>query len=317
MEVRRSVLFMAINNPRFLRGAARHNCDGVILDLEDAVAEPHKAYARTLPREAYPEVSRGGATVQIRINHMYWEADLEGAVWPGLSVINYPKTEYAEEIRRLDKKISELERLRGIRPGTIEIHAAVETVRGVTNGYEIATSSPRVRTFGGGGMGFDNCRDLAIETLPGVWRAPEHYGIGETGLIARALGLHCTNGVRQGTGVTGNVISGDTALDEAAANRRAGLYAGITCLHPNRVDGINQGYTPTPEEVQQAREVLARFEELDGQGEVAGDLKGQPVDKWEAARARKLLAWSEACARREREKSAARARLSAAGNPSS
>ena len=40
MDVRRSVLFMAINNPRFLRGAARHNCDGVILDLEDAVAEP-------------------------------------------------------------------------------------------------------------------------------------------------------------------------------------------------------------------------------------------------------------------------------------
>ena len=103
MEVRRSVLFMAINNPRFLRGAARHNCDGVILDLEDAVAEVHKAYARTLPREAYQEVSRGGAAVQIRINHMPWEADLEGCVWPGLSSITYPKTEYGEEIRRLDR----------------------------------------------------------------------------------------------------------------------------------------------------------------------------------------------------------------------
>jgi citrate lyase subunit beta/citryl-CoA lyase len=163
-------------------------------------------------------------------------------------------------------------------------------------------------------MGFDVCRDLAIETLPGVPRSPEHYGIGETGLVARALGLHCINGVRQGTGVTGDVISGDTAFDEAAANRRAGLYAGITCLHPNRVDGINRGYTPTPEDVQQAREVLERFEQLDGQGEVAGELHGQPVDKWEAARARKLLEWSDACARREREKAAARQRLTSAGD---
>ena len=58
MEVRRSVLFMAINNPRFLRGAQRHDCDGIILDLEDAVAEPHKAYARTLPRQAGAQGSR-------------------------------------------------------------------------------------------------------------------------------------------------------------------------------------------------------------------------------------------------------------------
>ena len=63
--------------------------------------------------------------------------------------------------------------------------------------------------------------------------------------------------------------------------------------------------------------MLARFEELDGQGEVAGELNGQPVDKWEAARARKLLAWSDACARREREKAAARERLAAAGDAAS
>ena len=163
-------------------------------------------------------------------------------------------------------------------------------------------------------MGFDNCRDLAIETLPGVVRAPDHYGIGETGLVARTLGLHCTNGVRQGTGVTGDVISGDTAFEEATANRQAGLYAGVTCLHPNRVSGLNQGYTPTPEEVQQARDVLARFEELDHQGEVSGELNGQPVDRWEVARARKLLDWSEACAQREREKRAARERLAATSN---
>lgn len=312
MHVRRSVLFMAINNPRFLRGAARHNCDGVILDLEDAVAEVHKEYARTLPREAYAQVSRGGAEVHIRINHVYWEADLEGCVWPGLSLVTFPKAESAEEVRQVDRKITELERLRGIRPGTIELHPSIETIRGVTNALEIATASPRIHELGGGGMGYDVIRDLGIETLPGVRRPPEYYGTGETGLIARALGKHCTNGVRIGTGVTGDVISGDTAYDEAAANLRAGLFAHITCLHPSRVDGLNRGFTPGEEEVRQAREVIARFEELDGAGEVAGELHGRPVDRWEAGRARKLLDWAEACARRDREKAAAKARLAAA-----
>lgn len=314
MDVRRSALFMAINNPRFMQGAKRRNCDAVILDLEDAVAEPHKAYARTLPREVYPEVSAAGAKIQLRINHEYWAADLEGAVWPGLAVIHNPKTESAAEVRQVDRKITELERLRGMRPGTVEIHAAIETVRGVVNALSIAAASPRIRFFGGGGLGFDTCRDLAIETLPGVRRAPEHYASGECALVARSLGLEPTNGVKVGTGVSGDVVSGDTVFEEAAANRRAGLYAGITCLHPNRVDGLNQGYTPPPDDLQEAHEIIARFEELDARGEVAGELNGRPVDRWEAERARRLIAWADACARREREKATARAHLQAAGD---
>jgi citrate lyase subunit beta/citryl-CoA lyase len=83
------------------------------------------------------------------MNHDYVLADLEAIIWPGLSKVNYPKAEYGSEIRQLDEIITRLERERGIRPGTVEIGANIETAVGVANGYEIASASPRVQDFGG------------------------------------------------------------------------------------------------------------------------------------------------------------------------
>ena len=63
---------------------------------------------------------------------------------------------------------------------------------------------------------------------------PEFEPIGdEVGLIARTLGLHCTNGVRQGTGVTGDVISGDTAFEEATGRPREQLFPHLFAVRGN------------------------------------------------------------------------------------
>ncbi len=311
MQVRRSSLMGPIDNPRFVMGMWRRNSDAISLDLEDAVCEPNKTYARTLPREAYHQVSKGGAShVRVRINHLYWAADLDGTVWPGLSSISYPKGESAEQIRRMDSTISDLERRRGIRPGTVEVHPIIETVRGVVNLYELATSNPRVSSFVGGGVGFDIARGLATEAMAVTRRVLDDYSIGEEYLVSGALGLTPGGGVGSAASVVGDVVSGDPGFDQASANRRAGIYGGGTCLHPNTVGPLNRGYTP-PEEVAEAKQTIALFEELDGQGELQGELHGKMVDKWEVDRAQKLIEWAEACNRKEREKAAARARAEA------
>ena len=148
--VRRSGLTMPVNTRRFVDRAWTRGCDFINLDLEDSVPESQKPHARTLVKEALSTVSKGGAEVFVRINHDYVRADLESVVWPGLKRVNYPKAETAEEIHKLDVIITELERQRGIRPGTVEIGAAIETARGVANAFEIAASSPRIVDFGGG-----------------------------------------------------------------------------------------------------------------------------------------------------------------------
>ena len=67
-----------------------------------------------------------------------------------MSRINFPKAETAEQMRNLDRLITEAERIQGIRPGTVRIGANVETTLGLANSYEIASASPRIDSFSGG-----------------------------------------------------------------------------------------------------------------------------------------------------------------------
>ena len=154
IAVHRSGLTMPVVTPRFIDNAWRRGCDFINMDLEDSVPQHMKGYARTLIKDAITNVTKGGAEAFTRINHDLVLADLEGIIWPGLAKVNYPKAEYGEEIQLLDRIISRLEQERGIRPGTVEIGADIETSVGVANAYDIAAASPRVREFGGAG-GYD------------------------------------------------------------------------------------------------------------------------------------------------------------------
>ena len=139
IKVRRSGLTMPIVTARFVDNAWRRGCDFITLDLEDSVPQHLKAHARTLVKDAIPNVSKGGAEAFARINHDTMEADTEAVVWPGLKRIKYPKTESADEVRRLDEIITRHERERGIEPGTVEIDASIETAVGVAHVYEIGS----------------------------------------------------------------------------------------------------------------------------------------------------------------------------------
>ena len=305
--VRRSGLTMPVITPRFVDRAWTRGCDYINLDLEDSVPEWRKPYARTLVREAIGKVSKGGAEVFTRINHDYVQADLEAIVWPGLKRVNYPKAETADEIRKLDTIITRLERERGIRPGTVQIGANIETATGVANGYEIVSASPRIVDFGGG-TGYDMSRDLGVEMFVGFDQFV--YGRGELELAARVLGLEPTN-MPFVSNVTGSVSDPDQAFQEADAARRCGLRHG-SGLHPNVVEPQIRGLTPPTEEVEDARWVLETFRQMAARGKAWEEVDGGVIDKYEARRARELMEWAEACARRDREKEEAVARTKAA-----
>ncbi len=307
-HVRRSGLTMPVNNPRFLNAVWARGCDFVNLDLEDSVPESQKPYARTLIKAAIPTAAKGGAEVFVRINHDYVEADLEAVVWPGLARVNYPKAETAAEICKLDVIITHLERERGIRPGTVEIGANIETARGVANAREIATASPRIKDFGGGG-GYDMSRDLGVEMFVGFDQFV--YGKGELELAARASGrlIHRAGAFVPNT--TGSVSDADRAFREAEAARRCGFREGGG-LHPNVIEPQNRGFTPTEEEVTDAHWVLERYWALQRSGKVWEVIDGRVIDVYEARRAEELLEWAALCAERNAEKAEAVARTKAA-----
>ena len=303
----RSGLTMPVNTARFVDAAWRRGCDFINLDLEDSVPFHQKGHARTLVREAIGNASKGGAEIHVRINHDFVEADLDAVVWPGLSRVNYPKAETAEEIHVLDRIITRLEKERGIRPGSVEIGPNIETARGAAVGYEIASASPRVKEFGGA-AGYDMSRDLGVEMFVGFDQFV--YSKGQVELAARTLGLE-TRAAPFVANTTGSVSDPDRALEEAEAARKCGFRIGGG-LHPNVVEPQNKGFTPSAEEVEEAQVVLDHFRVLEGSGGVWQEIDGSIIDKYEAGRAQRLLEWSHVCARRDAEKAEAVARTQAA-----
>ena len=303
---------MPVVTPRFIDKAWTRGCDFIVLDLEDSVPQHLKAHARSLVREAIPRVSQGGAEAFARINHDTMEADVEGVVWPGLKRIKYPKTETADEVRRLDALITRYETERGIEPGTVEIDASIETAVGVTNVFDIASASPRVREFGATTGGYDLSRDLGIEMFVDFDQFV--YPRGEAELAARTLGL----GVRTLpflANTTGSVSDGDRALRHAEAARKCGLRLGGGGLNPAVVASHNAGYTPTADEIREARQVLEDYARLEGTSDTWMEIEGRVIDRYEAGRAKELLDWASLCAERDREKEQAVARAESALTP--
>src|SRR4051812_43275320 len=94
-RVRRSGLTMPIVSDRFVDGAWKRDADYVTLDLEDSVPDHLKAEARARFRDAAAKVARGGAEVNVRINHDTVEEDVEAVVWEPLVRLWYPKCEHA------------------------------------------------------------------------------------------------------------------------------------------------------------------------------------------------------------------------------
>jgi citrate lyase subunit beta/citryl-CoA lyase len=268
-----------------------------------------KAHARGLIRDAIPNVSKGGAEAFTRINHDTVEADLEGAVWPGLKRIKYPKTEHASEVRLLDEIITRLERERGMTPGSVEIDCGIETALGTTNVFEIAAASPRVKEFGASAGGYDYSRDLGVEMFVDFDQFV--YGKGEAELAVRTLGL----GVRASPFVvnkTGSVSDGNRALHQARATLECGIHLGGGGLNPAVVEGHTVGLTPTAEDVRDAHWVIEQYRELSATHDTWREIDGRVIDRYEAARARATLEWATLCAVRDQEKAQAVAREKAA-----
>jgi len=88
--------------------------------------------------------------ISVRVSLASPEADLAAAVRPGVSTIILPRVESSNQIRTADALISDLEKRRGIRPGTIELRALIESPEGVNVAQEVASSSPRLKTIGVG-----------------------------------------------------------------------------------------------------------------------------------------------------------------------
>lgn len=266
----RSQLYLPGTNPAMLQNAAWMGADGVILDLEDAVSLAEKDSARDLVAQALVTVNFGSVVKIVRINAAdteYCEKDL-AAVIPGRpDAIRLPKAESAEAVRAVDAVMAQLEKAAGMEPGTVKIHAMLETANAVLDAREIARACPRVTGISLGGQ------DLAADM--GILRTPT----GEELLTARGLVVLAARAARVmafDTPFT-NLNDDEGLAREAAFDVQIG-FSGKAAIHPLQCRTINAAYCPTEKALKKAVAVAKAWKEAQAVGSGVCKVNGAMVD---------------------------------------
>jgi citrate lyase subunit beta/citryl-CoA lyase len=281
----RSYLFAPGDNERLLAKVFDAGADAVVLDLEDAVAPERKPPARRLVAELLRSARKSPA-VYVRINAIstdLWIEDIAAVVSPALTGVRLAKAESAEEIRALDAALGEAERAAGIAIGTLKITATIESAAAVMAAMEIARA-PRVEALAFGAADF--IRDIGAS--PDEAETQTLYARSHLVVASRAAGI---NPPIASVYTRIKDLDGLRATTEAA--RRLGFF-GRSCIHPSQVPIVNQIFTPTAEQVAEARAIIAAFERARSAGVAAVAMEnGQFVDQAVVKRARAIIALSE------------------------
>jgi citrate lyase subunit beta / citryl-CoA lyase len=277
----RSVLYMPSSNERALEKAKTIPCDGLILDLEDAVAPDAKPAARDAACAAAASGDYGRRTMTIRVNGIgteWHDDDLAAAAQAGPDAVVVPKVGSAEEVHRL---VDALEKAGA--PDHTTLWAMVETPAAILDALAIARASERLSAFVLGTN--DLVKELYAEHVPG--RAPVLPSLHLALLAGRAAGIAVLDGVYN------DVKDLDGFLDECRQGREMG-FDGKTLIHPGQVDGANEVFAPSEQAVEEARGVLEAWEAGAGSGVVT--YRGRMVENLHVESARRTLSVHEAVA---------------------
>ena len=237
MTVMRSVFYIPGNNPKIIAKAPVTPADIITLDLEDSVPPAEKPKAREMVRENLKFAGSGGSTIYSRINN--WETlmtndDLEAIVHEGLSGVCLAKCGGADHVQRLDWKLEELERRRGLKVGSIAIQLLIETAKGVINAYPSACASKRVNSLIFGAV--DYTKDMRVKlTSEGQ---EQYWARAAVPVAARAAGciaIDCP---------FVNFKDIEAFKESTRFGRQLG-YEGRMLIHPGQIEPSHEIYTPS------------------------------------------------------------------------
>jgi citrate lyase subunit beta/citryl-CoA lyase len=249
--------------------ALRSGAAVVIVDLEDAVSIDRKAAARDVARGVL-RTHDGPPACEVRVNAVgtRWFDD-DAAMVAGLpsSVgVRLPKCEEPDAVAAAAEAV-----------GDRAIHLLVESARGLEAAYDLARAHPRVA---GIGLGEADLRaDLGVTAEAGLaWaRSRIVSAAAAAGLESPAMSVYTD--VRDLDGLRASCVVG----------RELGLV-GRAAIHPAQLPVIRDVFTPTPEEVSRAREVVAAAESATAHGAGALALPdGRFVDEAVVRQARRTM----------------------------
>ncbi|MGH6888917.1 MAG: HpcH/HpaI aldolase/citrate lyase family protein [Rhizomicrobium sp.] len=282
----RSLLFVPADSERKLEKAHATKADALILDLEDSVAPDRRPRARELLRGSGGRAT-GRRAIWIRINPVGsadYPDDLEAAVAARPAGIVLPKPDSPDALRTLDRNLTEVERSHGVAPGAIGvIPVATETPAAVLVLSEYRTPPPRLRGLTWG------AEDLSAA----LGATTNRDASGEFAFTYRMVRSLCLVAAKAAGVAAIETLYADfrdlSGLVRAARNAQREGFTGMLAIHPDQVDAINAAFTPSAEDVEHARRVIAAF----AGGAGVASLDGKMLDQPHLKQARQILALDE------------------------
>lgn len=278
---RRSVLYMPGSNARALEKARTLAADGLIFDLEDAVAPDAKEEARGLVCAAVAEGGYAEREIIVRVNGLttpWGRDDIMRAAGSGAHAILLPKVEGAGYIR----EALSLMDVAGA-PQSMAVWCMMETPLGILHAERIASASPRIGALVMGTS--DLTKDLGARHTPD--RIAMSMSLGTCVLAARAFGVSILDGVFLD-------LRDDSGFEAACIQGRDMGFDGKTIIHPRQIEPANNVFGPTAEEVAWARRIIDAHTEASARGEGVVVVDGKLIENLHVAEARRTLALANA-----------------------
>lgn len=281
----RSAIFIPGSNPKMLSKADTLDADLILFDLEDAVHESQKEVARDLVAEFLNQERSARKLFGVRVNALdsqYLRADLRRVLPAKPDLVLLPKVESGEQLEQIDELIETVEIEASLAVGSIKLMIlTAETPGSLFRFDSLKNVSNRLvgMTWGpedlASELGAKQGRDQS-----GRWLPP--FQLAQTLCLAKASDL----GVQAIDTVMANFKDLDGLRDECLASKELG-FTGKLAIHPAQLDTINAVFSPSEQEIDFARRVVALFRSNPDAG--ALQLDGAMVDIPHLRSAERLL----------------------------
>ncbi|KUL96462.1 citrate lyase [Bosea sp. WAO] len=279
----RSLLFVPADSERKFAKAQASGADGLILDLEDSVAPARKPEARQLVQELLAKDNHRNWSFWVRINALdtgLTLADLSAVVRPGLDGIMVPKANGAADIVRIGHYLDALETRSGMARGTVKIVVvATETAVAMFNLGSYAPAHERLAGLTWGAEDLGAVVGSSANKQPdGDWTQPYR--------VVRSMCLFAAAAAEVARIDTLYADFRDPAgLEESCRISQRDGFTGRIAIHPDQVETINRCFSPSAEDLAQARRIVAAFDADPGIGTVGIDGKMYDIPHLKLARA--------------------------------
>jgi citrate lyase subunit beta / citryl-CoA lyase len=250
-----SRLYLPGNTPSLMINAGIHHPDGIILDLEDAVAPEKKDEARFLVRNALRGLSFYGAERMVRINQgERGLEDLNYLIPHNVNLILLPKCEKPEQIRDVNTQIDKIRKKHKITE-PVWIMPIIESALGVINAYSIACEADNIVSLAIGLE--DYTADL------GTRRTTE----GTESFFARSMVVNAARaaGIQPIDSVFSDVSDLEGLKQNIIRSKSLG-FDGMGCIHPRQIKVIHENFAPSADETEKAQKIVYAYHKALEQG---------------------------------------------------